>query len=172
MPIRRIVTGRRSGKSVVLSDSRVEGEFETVPGSAHFDLWAVDGTPKAGQAASVLSATVLPPAGGTRFMVVSFPPLPVLMDPDADQQARAQEAAARLRDMMASFEPDNPGMHTTPTLDYGVLLTGALSLELDDGVLVDLEPGDVVVQNGTRHAWRNVGDEPAVMAFVLVGASI
>jgi hypothetical protein len=29
---------------------------------------------------------------------------------------------------------------------------------------------DIVVQNATRHAWRNRGDRPVTMAFVLIGA--
>ena len=43
-------------------------------------------------------------------------------------------------------------------------------LELDDGKQVHLRPHDVVVQNGTRHAWRNKRDRPVKMAFVLIGA--
>jgi hypothetical protein len=43
-------------------------------------------------------------------------------------------------------------------------------LELDDGVTVELGPGDTVVQNGTRHAWRNPFSEPCRMVVVLIGA--
>ena len=68
------------------------------------------------------------------------------------------------------FEVDNPGMHTTPTVDYGVVLEGEVWLELDDGKTVHLKQHDVVVQNGTRHAWRNKGEKPVTMAFVLMGA--
>ena len=70
-----------------------------------------------------------------------------------------------------AFERDSPGMHTTPTVDYGVLLDGQLTLELDGGVTKDLQVHDVVIQNGTRHAWRNGSDRPATMLFVLIGAS-
>ena len=62
-------------------------------------------------------------------------------------------------------------MHTTDTVDYGVLLDGELHLELDNRATRRLTPHDVVVQNGTRHAWRNRSDKPATMLFVLVGAS-
>jgi quercetin dioxygenase-like cupin family protein len=68
------------------------------------------------------------------------------------------------------MEPDAPGMHATQTVDYGVVLRGQLSLELDDGAKVQLRPGDCVVQNGTRHAWRNESDQECVMAFVILGA--
>jgi hypothetical protein len=45
-----------------------------------------------------------------------------------------------------------------------------LHLELDDDASTRLVPHDVVIQNGTRHAWRNKSDAPATMLFVLVGA--
>ena len=69
------------------------------------------------------------------------------------------------------LEADNPGMHTTQTVDIGVVLTGELWLELDDGAEVHLRPGDIVVQNGTRHAWRNKGSQPCTVAYALVGAA-
>lgn len=68
------------------------------------------------------------------------------------------------------FEADAPGFHRSDTIDYGVLLEGELTLELDDGERV-LRQGDVVVQMGTRHAWRNTGNSPARMLFVMVGAA-
>jgi quercetin dioxygenase-like cupin family protein len=67
-------------------------------------------------------------------------------------------------------EPDNPGMHTTATIDYGIVLSGQAILELDDGATVVLNPGDTYVQNGTRHRWSNRGDTPAVIAVTLLGA--
>ena len=69
------------------------------------------------------------------------------------------------------MKADNPGMHVTDTIDYGIVLSGAVALELDDGVKVELAPGDCVVQNGTMHAWRVLGDESCVMAFIMIGAT-
>jgi len=68
------------------------------------------------------------------------------------------------------MEPDAPGMHTSQTVDYGVLIRGEVWLELDDGAKRLLKPGDCVIQNGTRHAWHNTSDRESVMAFVVVGA--
>ena len=68
------------------------------------------------------------------------------------------------------MEPDAPGMHTTDTIDFEVVLDGEVWLELDDGAEVHLQTGDTVVQNGTRHAWRNRGDVTARMAVFIVGA--
>jgi hypothetical protein len=56
-------------------------------------------------------------------------------------------------------------MHRTNTVDYSIIWDGKMWLELDDGKTVHLERGDVVVQNGTRHAWRNKGTRPATMLF-------
>jgi quercetin dioxygenase-like cupin family protein len=61
-------------------------------------------------------------------------------------------------------EGDKTGMHRTDSTDFGVLISGKLALDLGDGAGVLLSLGDVVVQNGTRHRWRVVGDEPATMA--------
>jgi quercetin dioxygenase-like cupin family protein len=65
---------------------------------------------------------------------------------------------------------DEPGFHRTDTTDFGVLISGNLAVELDDGAEVLLSPGDVLVENGTRHRFRVVGDEPATMASLLIGA--
>ena len=69
------------------------------------------------------------------------------------------------------LEPDHPGMHTTHTVDFDLVVSGEVWLELDDGAEVHLRAGDGVVQNGTRHAWRNRSDQPCVIAVALVGAA-
>ena len=58
----------------------------------------------------------------------------------------------------------NAGFHRTDTTDFGVLLSGNMALELDDGAEVVLSPGDALIENGTRHRWRVVGDVPASLA--------
>ena len=68
------------------------------------------------------------------------------------------------------MEPENPGMHTTDTVDIDVVISGEVDLELDDGSEVHLKAGDCVIQNGTRHAWRNRSDKPAVLFVTLLGA--
>ena len=103
------------------------------------------------------------------MMIVRFPPDAIFASRDFDPEAAAIEQAASLPGLAALFEPDNPGFHRTPTIDYGILLEGELVLELDDGVTASLGVGDIVVQNGTRHAWRNRTRATATMAFVLVG---
>ena len=88
---------------------------------------------------------------------------------DLDLQAAQAELEEKLPGVLAYLEPDNPGMHTTDTIDFEVVLSGELILELDDGVETVLRPGDTAVKNGTRHCWGNRGAELAVMAVFMVG---
>ncbi|HSW04493.1 cupin domain-containing protein [Aquabacterium sp.] len=110
----------------------------------------------------------VPEPGETRFLVVTFPPDAVFAAPGFDPAAAAQENLATSPGLAERFEPD--GMHTTPTVDYAIVLDGEIWLELDEGRSALLRQHDVVVQNGTRHAWRNKSDRAATMAFVLIGA--
>ncbi|CAI7599584.1 unnamed protein product [Penicillium bialowiezense] len=53
-------------------------------------------------------------------------------------------------------------MHRTVSLDYGVVLEGEVELVLDSGEVRLLKRGDVAVQRGTNHAWRNVTPDALV----------
>lgn len=177
MKTRRIVTGHDSrGLSQIISDGPVPGAepFVHSPGFHAALLWQAGAQPQldaasaSGGAVSVQS--VLPETGGTSAMLVCFPPHDQPLPADFDPAAAASEVCERLPGLGELFEADSPGFHRTDTLDYGVLLSGELCLELDEGRSTQLEPGDVVVQVGTRHAWRNTGNTPARMLFVMVGA--
>ena len=61
-------------------------------------------------------------------------------------------------------------LHTTPTVDCTYVLEGVIFLDLEDGS-VELHAGDCVVQQATRHAWRNEGDRPVHMLNVLIAPS-
>ena len=63
-------------------------------------------------------------------------------------------------------------MHKTATIDFGVVVAGAVTLELEDRSSVELVTGDLVVQTGTEHSWRNLGSEPCVIVFALLGTPI
>ncbi len=60
-------------------------------------------------------------------------------------------------------------MHKTPTIDYIVLLSGEISLVLDEGEPIKLKPFDAVVQRAVGHSWLNTGHEPALLVAVMVG---
>jgi len=77
---------------------------------------------------------------------------------------------------LLEIAPDPPdvnmadsGMHVTSTLDYVYVLSGEITVVLQQGE-VDLKPGDVLIQRGTVHAWSNRGTAPCVMLGVLVDA--
>jgi quercetin dioxygenase-like cupin family protein len=61
-------------------------------------------------------------------------------------------------------------MHRTDTVDFEYVLSGEVWLQLDDGIEVLLRAGDTLIQNGTRHGWRNKGTEPCRMVVILIGA--
>ena len=92
-----------------------------------------------------------------------------MMSPEFNPALAGPEHLAAAPGIAETFEMENPGMHTTPTVDYACVIDGEIVLELDDGATVQLGRGDTVVQQSTRHAWRNPGDKPATLAFVLLG---
>ena len=176
MIVRRVVTGHAKGKAVVIEDGRTprSHDFKHLPGMSTALLWATPAqphVPHGGKDPIDGSSTFIPPRGETRLMVVAFPPDSVAMTPGFDGAAAGRENAEYCPDIAASLEADNPGMHTTDSVDYGIVLEGEVWLELDDGKQVHLKAHDVVIQNGTRHAWRNKTDKPVKMAFVLIGAA-
>jgi mannose-6-phosphate isomerase-like protein (cupin superfamily) len=111
-----------------------------------------------------------PRAGSPSCISVTFPPSSVFADPLFDGEAARREALIRLRGLADHFEKEDPAMHKTNTVDYAVVYDGEIWLELDDAKTIHLKKGDVVVQNGTRHAWRNKGAAPVTMLFFLNGA--
>lgn len=170
---RRIVTGNVEGKSVVQSDEQIEAyEFRSVPGYLHTLVWVNATTPdlREEQKFDHYPESVVPGPGGTSLHFVTFPPGAVFAAPSFDQEAARREALTRLRGLADHFEEEDPAMHKTNTVDYSIIWEGEMWLELDGGKTVHLERGDVVVQNGTRHAWRNKGTRPVTMLFVLNGA--
>lgn len=62
-----------------------------------------------------------------------------------------------------------PRIHRTDSIDYAIVMSGEIDMELDDTV-VHLKAGDVLVQRGTVHNWINRGTAPCVIAFVLIDA--
>ena len=62
-----------------------------------------------------------------------------------------------------------PRNHRTDSIDYAVVISGEIDMDLD-GEVVHLKAGDVLVQRGTVHNWVNNGSEPCVIAFALISA--
>jgi len=175
MQIRRVVTGITSdGKAVFASDELVDAISPALtPGFEFHRLWGSDTAPTLpDDGAPRPSMTYFPSPAGYRFGLFTLPPdSQASLPPDLDIAAALEDMERGLPGMAAHMEPDNPGMHTTDTIDYEYIVSGRVILELDDGATVELGPGDTVVQNGTRHAWRNPFDEPCQMVAVLIGAT-
>lgn len=148
---RRIVTGHdAAGRSVVLSDGEVpQHRILEREGAAFFEVWSTDEMPAKIDSVEASEPTqrtlrVPPEPGGTKIRINEFQPGHVLAD------------------------GRQTPMHRTQTVDYGIVLDGEMVLMLDDGIEVQLHPGDVVIQRGTDHAWANHSDRVARMAFILV----
>jgi hypothetical protein len=174
--IRRVVAGNdASGKSVFLSDGFASHshDFEFMPGQAQARVWFTSGpagtTPPGGEPTSN-TGPVAPGPGGASFVIVQYAPDSVVTDPGFDAERAGAEFATYAPDIAEASDPDEPGMHRTASIDYGVVLDGEIWLELDGGAQTRLTRGDTVVQLGGRHAWRNRTDRPATVAFVLTGA--
>lgn len=173
--IRRIITGHKDGKAVFLADGPLPRHhiFEHTPGMEIAFGWSAPAVPRiadgVGAEPVTDQTTVIPPAGESRLIFLKVPPQSWAQTPDFDPVAAGTEIFAAIPDIAATFEADG-AMHTTDSVDYVIVLEGEVHLELDDQQEVVLGVHDVVVQVGTRHAWRNTSDKPALLAVVLIGA--
>ena len=158
MQVRQVVTGHDAkDRAVIVRDEQLDAM--PIPGIGEIvSLWSADAPatyPDAGN--NPAAPALFPPVGGIRFVIASY-------SPEFDVVASPPTPEVHIED------GDEPGKHRTDTTDFGVILSGNVVLELDDGAEVLLSPGDVVVENGTRHRWRVVGDVPATLAVFIIGA--
>jgi mannose-6-phosphate isomerase-like protein (cupin superfamily) len=174
MGVRRVVTGHdESGKAVFASDQAVEPDRPLLMPAAEFhQLWGGDTTSEFPDDGSMPDwRTYFPPIGGFRFGMFTIPPATGAGEQDPSTAGDAvADIEAKLPGLLRYMDPSDPGMHATDTIDFEVVLDGTVVLELDDGAEVTLNPGDTVVQNGTRHRWKNPGDKPARLALFMCGA--
>ncbi|MGO4445566.1 cupin domain-containing protein [Mycobacterium sp. 2YAF39] len=166
MDVRRVVTGHdESGKSVFASDEKVAA----LPVTGFHRLWGGDATPQFPDDGSVPDHhTYFPPIGGFRFGMFALPPDGAAASGTATGPV---DFESEVPGLLSYMDMSDPGMHTTDTIDFEVVMEGTVVLELDDGAEVVLGPGDTVVQNGTRHRWRNAGDTTARLAVFMCGAN-
>ena len=171
---RRVVTGHdAAGKSVVVIDGPPARFFGTdTRGLA--EIWNTGGASVVSQDATDradIDVVLSPVANGSKFRFFAIVP----EDPSLSDEEREARVAERFAAMGAAHErPDtsrHPAMHKTKTVDYIILLSGEVTLLLDEDER-DLKPFDVVVQRGTNHAWINKGSEPALLVAVLIDADV
>jgi len=140
--VRRVITGHdASGRAIVKIDEVSQKVFSGRPGATVCNVWTTEGFPvdNDGPADAGLRQVGTTLANGTIFRVIEFAP----------------GLAAR--------------NHRTDSIDYIVVISGEIDMELD-GSVVHLRAGDVMVQRGTIHNWVNRGTEPCVLAVVLIAA--
>jgi mannose-6-phosphate isomerase-like protein (cupin superfamily) len=174
MEVRRVVTGHdANGRAVFVSDETVMPVTTALnPGTEFHLLWGADSKasfPDDGSRPRV--ELYFPPIDGFRFAFFTIPPnRDAGTPPGIDIVAAQEEFRSKLPGLAEYLETEHPGMHTTATIDFGIVISGEAILELDNNEKVTLRPGDTYVQNGTRHRWSNKGDVPFVIAVVLIGA--
>ena len=138
---RRVVVG----PGPVVADDTLVPAIETEAVSIS-DIWLTKGGAKSADYAPGLDPWSLVPADrGTTWRIVEF---------------RSGHAPEDL----------TTGMHATPTVDLGVVLSGRILLVLEDASTVELAAGDHFVLRGAQHTWVNAGQESAVLAIALVHA--
>ena len=143
LKIRRVVTGHSdNGRAKVEVDEIATNVISNRPGASSCVVWSTKGFPvdNDGFADPTKASFKTTVDNGTVFRIVRYEP---------------------------GVTPRN---HRTDSIDYAVVISGAIEMELDDGVVVKLKAGDVLVQRGTIHNWVNRGTEPCVVAFVLISA--
>ena len=142
LQLRRVVTGHdTNGRAVVKIDEISKNQLSGRPGRSACVVWTTE----------------------------SFP-----VDNTGDQDGSKRQVGTTLKNgtvfRVVEFAPGvSPRVHRTDSIDYAVVMSGEIDMELDDSV-VHLKAGDVLVQRGTIHNWINNGTEPCVVAFVLIDA--
>lgn len=176
--MRRVVTGHdTTGKAIVLYDS-YDSRTITRPGvgTVAHALWMTDSSPArmdGGADRAEHIKAVAPPDTGSIFRIVDFPSMTDeeiskfetgFFHQTVTNETHASAAPAKYR------APSHPFMHRTCSVDYAIVLSGQIDMQLDDATL-HFKAGDVLVQQGTNHAWINRSGAPCRIAFILIGAA-
>ena len=140
--IRRVVTGHdKQARGKVLIDEQVKNVISNRPGATSSVIWQTTGFP---------------------------------INNDGDHDPSDQKIATTVDNgtvfRVLKFDPGvSPRNHRTDSIDYAVVMSGEIDMELDAGS-VHLKAGDVLVQRGTIHNWVNKDKEPCIIAFTLISA--
>ncbi len=168
--VRRVVTTvDASGKAVVLFDG-INPNCTLRPARKNIMnlIWSTDGAPAdiSGPAdRGAVDIGTQPPTHGTAFRIIDYPPTTPEQEAKLDVAQRQREIGHDAP--KRGLPPRHPFMHRTRSLDYAIILAGEIDMLLDDSE-VHLKAGDVLIQQGTNHAWINRGKDVCRIAFVLV----
>jgi len=173
MDIYCVVTGQNeSGKSVIMRNMPIKPvSIDLLPGYEFHRIWGSDSIPELpSDGTPPPQPRYFPSKNGFRFGFFTIPPDTKTSVDQIGTATALEEIQRKLPGMIDVLELDHPGMHTTDTVDFDVIVSGEVYLELDNGAEDLLKAGDCVVQNGTRHAWHNRSSEKCVISVALVGA--
>lgn len=171
MSTRRVVLGvDASGASSVLFDDEAKKVVQWTPGvDSVAVLWSEDASPTLehnGEDPTLQVTQLFPPAGGVRFARLRFRSDYSKSDKmGSEQYGDAYERAGLELNVLSS----EGGWHHTASIDYGVVISGTMELQMRNGESVTLRPGDTFVQRGGDHKWRPLGEEDVVIAVIIVG---
>ena len=143
LTIRRVVTGHdENGKAIIISDTPCKNVISGRKGAESTVIWSTGSFPtdNSGDEDGGGRKVATTDPNGTVFRIVQYEP-----------------GVA-------------PRVHRTDSIDYAVVISGEIDMELDDGIVVHLKAGDVLVQRGTIHNWVNRGTAPCRIAFSLIAA--
>jgi quercetin dioxygenase-like cupin family protein len=121
-----------------------------------------------------LAPTRMISSGDAAFLLLwTTPTVPADNNDETDGRLRDagltlnQGSVIRIVDMLPGKQSP---MHRTNSIDYGIILSGEVELELDDGRKTIVREGGIIIQRGTNHMWRNISDKPCRIAFILIEA--
>ncbi|WP_313803859.1 cupin domain-containing protein [Sphingobium sp.] len=121
-----------------------------------------------------VSPTRMIPSGDASFLLLwTTDTVPADNNDETDGRERDagltlnRGSAVRIVDMLPGRQSPE---HRTNSIDYGIVMSGEIELELDDGRKTIIREGGVIIQRGTNHLWRNVSDRPCRIAFILIEA--
>jgi naringenin degradation protein FdeH len=164
---RRIVTGHDAkGKAIVVLDAPLQAKQRSAGGNGMTMLWATTEFPvdMSGSSDRSLNHTGVPPVtNGTVFRIVDFAPAA----PQATPVDHHQILVSMGIDPATQGYARHANTHRTRTIDYALVLDGEIDMLLDDSE-IHVKSGDVLVQQGTNHAWVNNGSKPCRIAFILI----
>jgi hypothetical protein len=170
--VRRVLTGHDAdGKSIFIADGPAPNikKMTALPGLALTDLWETKGAPArngGSDDAADRPVRLEPPPNGTILRIVEFPPDSAWRGRTDGRAGFDSIGAGGVQDAHSS----DPMMHKTATVDYIIVLKGEIYAIMDKGETL-LKPGDILVQRGTNHSWSVRGNEPCIIAAVLVSAA-
>lgn len=169
---RRVVAGQTADDRHIFTHDEEVMPLEMGGGIKWYGMWGWDELPRLPFAApgGYEARSVFPAAGGLRINTVTFPvgfgvkgvELPTIAPDPRYQKLQAAVTSGGEHDF-------DVGMHSTDSVDLGFVFSGEITLIQGDGTEATLHPGDVMVQNGSKHAWENRGSDACVICFVVLG---